>query len=162
MFSCLTPRQEKIQTDETDTDIFLSHIDSVLNYADSEIDNIVHSNRESELEHKLLIGEIKRLNNEIYNRNRMIDEIMSDSKSTIDSLTKINLNQKIIISQNHSMIEILENKNEKLVQLNIENKYKIDLLEDTIYNMQNSMKSLNEKLMILLNYEKNNRKIHNN
>lgn len=156
IMSCFTPTQKNVPSEETKPDVFLEHIDSVLFYADNEIQNITHTYEESEKEHGILVNEIKRLNRELSNRNILIGEIMSDCKSTIDSFTIINDNQKIILSQNYSMIENLTNKNTRLIQLDKENKSKIKLLEDTISNMQNSINRLNEKLIIVLNNQKSN------
>jgi len=134
--SCTTSTQEVESTIELENDVILSQIDSVLSYADSEIENIIHNNEESEKEHDLLINEIKRLKTEVNNRNSIIQEITTDYNELSDSLTSVIDIQNDIITQKEYTITNLEDKlyykNSQMVESTAQYEAMIFRLEDSL------------------------------
>jgi len=134
--SCTTSTQEVESTIELENDVILSQIDSVLSYADSEIENIIHNNEESEKEHDLLINEIKRLKTEVNNRNSIIQEITTDYNELSDSLTSVIVIQNDIITQKEYTITNLEDKlyykNSQMVESTAQYEAMIFRLEDSL------------------------------
>ena len=143
MTSCFTPTQKNVQSEETKPDVFLEHIDSVLSYADNEIENIVHTYEESEKEHDILVNEIKRLNKEILKRNNVIEEITTDYNDLTDSLITIIDVQEDIITQKEYMITNLENK---LYYLNSQMTEQVVQYESMIYRLEDSLSVLNSHI----------------
>lgn len=134
--SCTISTQEVESTIELENDVILSQIDSVLSYADSEIENIIHNNEESEKEHDLLINEIKRLKTEVNNRNSIIQEITTDYNELSDSLTSVIDIQNDIITQKEYTITNLEDKlyykNSQMVESTAQYEAMIFRLEDSL------------------------------
>lgn len=134
--SCTTSTQEVESTIELENDVILSQIDSVLSYADSEIENIIHNNEESEKEHDLLINEIKRLKTEVNNRNSIIQEITTDYNELSDSLTSVIDIQNDTITQKEYTITNLEDKlyykNSQMVESTAQYEAMIFRLEDSL------------------------------
>lgn len=134
--SCTTSTQEVESTIELENDVILSQIDSVLSYADSEIENIIHNNEESEKEYDLLINEIKRLKTEVNNRNSIIQEITTDYNELSDSLTSVIDIQNDIITQKEYTITNLEDKlyykNSQMVESTAQYEAMIFRLEDSL------------------------------
>ena len=143
MTSCFTPTQKNVPSEETKPDVFLEHIDSVLSYADNEIENIVHTYEESEKEHDILVNEIKRLNKEILKRNNVIGEITTDYNDLTDSLITIIDVQEDIITQKEYMITNLENK---LYYLNSQMTEQVVQYESMIYRLEDSLSVLNSHI----------------
>ena len=143
MTSCFTPTQKNVPSEETKPDVFLEHIDSVLSYADNEIENIVHTYEESEKEHDILVNEIKRLNKEILKRNNVIEEITTDYNDLTDSLITIIDVQEDIITQKEYMITNLENK---LYYLNSQMTEQVVQYESMIYRLEDSLSVLNSHI----------------
>ena len=143
MTSCFTPTQKNVPSEETKPDVFLEHIDSVLSYADNEIENIVHTYEESEKEHDILVNEIKRLNKEILKRNNVIEEITTDYNDLTDSLITIIDVQEDIITQKEYMITNLENK---LYYLNSQMVEQVVQYESMIYRLEDSLSVLNSHI----------------
>lgn len=140
MSSCFTPTQKNVSSEETKPDVFLEHIDSVLSYADNEIENIVHSYEESEKQHDILVNEIKRLNKEISKRNILIKEITIEYNDLTDSLiTVIGLQEDIVIQKEYT-IQILE---DKLYYLNSQMTEQVTQYEDMVYRLEDSLTVLN-------------------
>ncbi len=143
MTSCFTPTQKNVPSEETKPDVFLEHIDSVLSYADNEIENIVHSYEESEKQHNILVNEIKRLNKEISKRNILIKEITIEYNDLTDSLiTVIGLQEDIVIQKEYT-IQILE---DKLYHLNSKMNERVIKYEDMVYRLEDSLSVLNDSL----------------
>lgn len=134
--SCTTSTQEVESTIELENDVILSQIDSVLSYADSEIENIIYNNEESEKEHDLLINEIKRLKTEVNNRNSIIQEITTDYNELSDSLTSVIDIQNDTITQKEYTITNLEDKlyykNSQMVESTAQYEAMIFRLEDSL------------------------------
>jgi len=143
MTSCFTPTQKNVPSEETKPDVFLEHIDSVLSYADNEIENIVHTYEESEKEHDILVNEIKRLNKEILKRNNVIEEITTDYNDLTDSLITIIGVQEDIVTQKEYMITNLENK---LYYLNSQMVEQVVQYESMIYRLEDSLSVLNSHI----------------
>jgi len=143
MTSCFTPTQKNVPSEETKPDVFLEHIDSVLSYADNEIENIVHTYEESEKEHNILVNEIKRLNKEISKRNNVIEEITTDYNDLTDSLITIIGVQEDIVTQKEYMITNLENK---LYYLNSQMVEQVVQYESMIYRLEDSLSVLNSHI----------------
>lgn len=141
--SCTTSTQKVESTIELENDVILSQIDSVLSYADSEIENIIHNNEESEKEHDLLINEIKRLKKEISKRNTVIEEITTDYNGLSDSLITIIGLQADIITQKEYTIRNLENK---LYYLNSQMVESAAQYEAMIFRLEESLSVLNDSL----------------
>lgn len=140
MSSCFTPTQKNVSSEETKPDVFLEHIDSVLSYADNEIENIVHSYEESEKQHDILVNEIKRLNKEISKRNILIKEITIEYNDLTDSLITVIGLQKDIVIQKEYTIQILE---DKLYYLNSQMTEQVTQYEDMVYRLEDSLTVLN-------------------
>jgi chromosome segregation ATPase len=140
MTSCFTSTQKNVPSEETKPDVFLEHIDSVLSYADNEIENIVHTYEESEKEHDILVNEIKRLNKEISKRNNVIEEITTDYNDLTDSLITIIGIQEDIVTQKEYMITNLENK---LHYLNSQMTEQVVQYESIVYRLEDSLFVLN-------------------
>jgi len=143
MTSCFTPTQKNVPSEETKPDVFLEHIDSVLSYADNEIENIVHTYEESEKEHNILVNEIKRLNKEILKCNNVIEEITTDYNDLTDSLITIIGVQEDIVTQKEYMITNLENK---LYYLNSQMTEQVVQYESMIYRLEDSLSVLNSHI----------------
>lgn len=143
MTSCFTPTQKNVPSEETKPDVFLEHIDSVLSYADNEIENIIHTYEESEKEHGILVNEIKRLNKEISKRNNLIEEITTDYNVLTDSLITIIGVQEDIVTQKEYMITNLENK---LHYLNSQMTEQVVQYESMIYRLEDSLSVLNSHI----------------
>ena len=143
MTSCFTPTQKNVPSEETKPDVFLEHIDSVLSYADNEIENIVHTYEESEKEHDILVNEIKRLNKEILKRNNVIGEITTDYNDLTDSLITIIGIQEDIVTQKEYIITNLENK---LYYLNSQMTEQVVQYESMIYRLEDSLSVLNSHI----------------
>lgn len=153
MMSCITPTQKNVPSEETKPDVLLEHIDSVLSYADNEIENIVHMYEESEKEHDILVNEIKRLKKEISKRNIIIEEITIDYNDLTDSLiTVIGLQEDIVIQKEYT-IQILE---DKLYYLNSQMTEQITQYEDIVYRLEDSLSVLNDSLYNMNIFIKNN------
>jgi len=140
MSSCFTPTQKNVSSEETKPDVFLEHIDSVLSYADNEIENIVHSYEESEKQHNILVNEIKRLNKEISKRNILIKEITIEYNDLTDSLITVIGLQKDIVIQKEYTIQILE---DKLYYLNSQMTEQVTQYEDMVHRLEDSLTVLN-------------------
>jgi len=153
MTSCFTPTQKNVPSEETKPDVFLEHIDSVLSYADNEIENIVHTYEESEKEHDILVNEIKRLKKEISKRNTIIEEITTEYNSLNDSLITMLVIQEDIITQKENTIKKLE---DKLYYLNSQMTEQVTQYETMVYRLEDSLSVLNDSLFNMSIFIKNN------
>jgi len=153
MTSCFTPTQKNVPSEETKPDVFLERIDSVLSYADNEIENIVHTYEESEKEHDILVNEIKRLNKEISKRNNVIEEITTDYNDLTDSLITIIGIQEDIVTQKEYIITNLENK---LHYLNSQMTEQVVQYESIVYRLEDSLLVLNDSLYNMSLFIKSN------
>jgi hypothetical protein len=153
MMSCITPTQKNIPSEETKPDVFLEHIDSVLSYADNEIQNITHTHEKSEKEHNILVNEIKRLNKEILRRNNLIEEITTDYYGLTDSLITIIGIQEEDVTQKQHIITNLENK---LHYLNSQMTEQVVQYESMVYGLEDSLSVLKDSLYNMNMFIKNN------
>ena len=153
MTSCFTPTQKNVPSEETKPDVFLEHIDSVLSYADNEIENIVHTYEESEKEHDILVNEIKRLKKEISKRNTIIEEITTEYNSLNDSLITMLVIQEDIVTQKENTIKKLE---DKLYYLNSQMTEQVTQYETMVYRLEDSLSVLNDSLFNMSIFIKNN------
>jgi len=153
IMSCFTPTQKNVPSEETKPDVFLEHIDSVLSYADNEIQNITHTHEESKKEHNILVNEIKRLNKEILRRNNLIEEITMDYNDLTDSLiTIIGIQEEIVIQKEH----IITNLENKLHYLNSQMDEQVVQYESMVYRLEDSLSILNDSLYNMSLFIKNN------
>jgi len=162
MFSCHTPTKNPIKEANTEDDMFLKHIDSLLVYADTEIENITHNHEENDRKYQILINEIKKLKKEISNRNNLIQKITSEYNSLNDSLISVNRNQKNIISQKNYVITNLEKKiyqkNLELDDLNTKYENETNRLDSIISVLNNYLDFLNEGAVEISNEKKDTKK----
>ena len=143
IMSCNTPTKEFKPEGKPEEENILTRIDSVLSYADDEMENIVHNNEESQKEHEWLINEIKRLKKEISKRNTVIEETITDYNGISDSLITIIGVQEDIITQKEYTIQILK---DKLYYLNSQMTEQSAQYEAMVYRLEDSLSVLNDSL----------------
>lgn len=143
IMSCNTPTEKFKPEGKPEEENILTRIDSILSYADNEMENIVHNNEESQKEHDWLVNEINRLKKEITKRNTVIEEITTDYNDLTDSLITIIGIQEDIVAQKEYTIQILE---DKLYYLNSQMIEQTAQYEAMVYRLEDSLSVLNDSL----------------
>ena len=158
MMSCFTPTTKQTENinDVSDEEL-IERIDSLLKYADVEIENITHINEESQIEHNLLVSKIAQLSYELSEQKKLIIDNEVKYKDIVDSLNLIIENKEKVINQRDYIINVLDEKTKRerkeCEKKELNNTRHIDRLDSTINVLQDSIIKMN--LIIIENIKQN-------
>jgi len=145
LFSCGAPKTNNTES-ETEEDLFLNKVDSVLSIADTEIENIIHHNIEDEKEHQELINTINRLNSIVtrlkYNLNEK-ESVNIELIESNDSLILVNYEKDDLIESQKYFIKNLE---EKIKYKDLQHLESTKQYEAIVYRLEDSLSTLNDSI----------------
>lgn len=161
IISCGTPTDMNNEQNNT-RDRFIESLDSMLLYADEELEHIRHDNDEEKKEHERMVNRINTLSNKMDEITFKLMECFIENSNVIelsDSLSNVIETQKSTDRLKSNQIEKL---NRKIEDINLKHKrevliysYKEQILTDSISTLNDSINNL--KTFILDNVKQSKR-----